>query len=94
MIAPGSRWRSTVSTASSATSSTWPLCYNTAKGKFVGFTDDVTVERTQAGGGWFITRNLEMKAEYVKQIYKDFPVTDIRSGGKFEGMMVEGVVAF
>ena len=68
--------------------------YNTAKGKFVGFTDDVTVERTQAGGGWFITRNLEMKAEYVKQIYKDFPVTDIRSGGKFEGMMVEGVVAF
>jgi len=24
----------------------------------------------------------------------DFPVTDIRNGGKFDGMMVEAVVSF
>ena len=32
------------------------------------------------------------KAEYVDQKYKDFPTTDIRNGGEFKGMMVEGVV--
>jgi hypothetical protein len=30
----------------------------------------------------------------VNQRYLDFPVTDIRNGGKFNGFMVEGVLAF
>ncbi len=46
------------------------------------------------GGGWFVTPNVLAKAEYVNQKYLDFPTTDIRSGGKFNGLMVEGVVAF
>ena len=46
------------------------------------------------GGGWFLTQNIEMKGEYVFQAYRDFPATDIRSGLKFEGAMVEGVVSF
>ena len=29
----------------------------------------------------------------MNQKYLDFPVTDIRSGGRFSGLMVEGVVA-
>jgi len=48
----------------------------------------------QAGGGWFISPNLEAKAEYVKQTYKDYPVTDIHNGGKFHGVMIEAVVSF
>jgi len=68
--------------------------YNTVKGRFAGFANDVTVDRTEIGGGWFLTSTIMMKTEYVKQEYKDYPVTNIFNGGKFEGMMVSGVVSF
>jgi len=68
--------------------------YNTAKGQLVGITNDVSVDRYNLGAGWFITPNVMMKGEWVNQKYNDFPTTDIRSGGKFKGFMVEGVVAF
>ena len=68
--------------------------YNTAKGQLTVGTPDVTVKRSQIGGGWFLTPNLLTKVEYVDQKYLDFPTTDIRNGGKFKGFMVEGVVAF
>ncbi|MEP6905912.1 MAG: hypothetical protein ABI875_07485, partial [Gemmatimonadales bacterium] len=68
--------------------------YNTANGQLAGMANDVSVNRFQAGGGWFITPNIMAKAEYVTQKYNDFPTTDIRSGGKFKGLMIEGVVAF
>ena len=68
--------------------------YNTAKGQLLGITNDVSVDRYNVGGGWFITPNVMMKAEWVNQKYNDFPTTDIRSGGKFKGYMIEGVVAF
>lgn len=68
--------------------------YNTANGRLAGQAQDVRIQRVQAGGGWFITPNIEMKGEYVRQTYKDFPTDDIRSGGKFNGAMIEGVVAF
>jgi hypothetical protein len=68
--------------------------YNTVKGQLTVGTPDVTVKRTQFGGGWFLTPNLLTKIEYVNQSYLDFPTTDIRNGGKFKGFMVEGVVAF
>jgi hypothetical protein len=34
------------------------------------------------------------KLEYVNQTFLDYPVTNIRNGGKFSGMMLEGVIAF
>jgi hypothetical protein len=68
--------------------------YNTVQGELTGMSSDVGIDRVQFGGGWFITNNLLMKAEYVTQKYNDFPATDIRRGGKFNGFMVEGVVAF
>jgi hypothetical protein len=34
------------------------------------------------------------KIELVNQKYLDFPTSDIRSGGQFKGVMIEGVVAF
>jgi hypothetical protein len=68
--------------------------YNTVKGRLVGFVNDVTVNRVQAGGGWFMTPGILMKLEYVRQEYKDYPTTNILHGGLFEGMMIEGVVAF
>jgi hypothetical protein len=68
--------------------------YNTAKGELVGITNKVSVDRTQLGAGFFITPTILLKGEYVNQKYNDFPTTDIRSGGKFKGYMVEGTVAF
>ena len=41
-----------------------------------------------------MTPNVLSKIEFVNQSYLDFPTTDIRNGGKFQGFMVEGVVAF
>ena len=68
--------------------------YNTAAGELTGITNEVSVDRWQASAGWFVTPSLLMKAEFVKQTYRDFPVNDIRNGGKFDGFMVEGVVSF
>lgn len=55
---------------------------------------DVSVTRTQIGGGWYITPTLLLKAEYVNQEYTGFGRRDIRSGGNFKGFMLEGVMAF
>jgi hypothetical protein len=68
--------------------------YNTVKGELAGIANDITVRRTQFGGGWFVTPNVLSKIELVNQKYLDFPTGDIRSGGQFKGVMIEGVVAF
>lgn len=59
-----------------------------------GVREDVKVERTALAAGWFVTPNILMKAEYVTQKYLDFPAADIRSNGKFEGFVIEGVIGF
>jgi hypothetical protein len=68
--------------------------YNKVEGQLAGIADDVGANRWQLAGGWFITPGLLMKAEYVHQKYVGFPAGNIRNGGKFNGMMLEGVVAF
>jgi hypothetical protein len=68
--------------------------YNVVKGQLAGMPADIRVNRTQFGAGWFVTPNVLSKIEFVKQTYDNFPTTDIRNGGKFQGFMVEGVVAF
>jgi hypothetical protein len=68
--------------------------YNTVHGQLAGIAQDVTVKRAQFGGGWFVTPNVLSKIEFVRQNYENFPTTDVRNGGKFEGFVVEGVVAF
>jgi hypothetical protein len=68
--------------------------YNTVNAELAGIANEVNINRWQVGGGWFVTKNILLKAEYVNQEYKDFPVTDIRHGGKFNGGMLEGVIAF
>ena len=56
--------------------------------------NDVGASRWQVGGGWFMTPNVLMKAEYVNQKYNGYPVTNIRSGGEFDGVMLEGTIGF
>jgi hypothetical protein len=59
-----------------------------------GVRQHVKVERSAVAAGWFITPNILMKAEYVTQKYMDFPAADLRSNGKFEGFVIEGVIGF
>ena len=77
--------------------------YNTAKGTLPGVTvnglagaplADLTVKRYAASAGWFITPGVLTKIEYVSQKYLDYPVNNQLNGGKFNGFMVEGSVAF
>lgn len=68
--------------------------WNTAAGKLPAIADAVRVTRVQFGGGLFITANILGKLEYVQQTYNDFPVTDIRNGGSFKGLMLQGAVLF
>jgi hypothetical protein len=68
--------------------------YNYVKGSFLGMPNDVNVDRTQLGGGWFVTPTVLLKGEYMRQNYNDFPTTDIRNGGRIKGFMMEGTVSF
>lgn len=68
--------------------------YNKVTGRLAGYTDDVSVDRTQIALGWYTTPNMMVKIEYVTQKYNDFVSTDYRNGGKFNGFMIEAAVAF
>ena len=70
--------------------------YNTVSGRLAGtaFTKDISVNRTAFAAGWFLTRNILLKGEYVIQNYVDFPTSDYRATGKFNGVVIEAIVGF
>jgi hypothetical protein len=68
--------------------------WNTLDGDFGATATDGSVARTQFGAGWFVTPSLLLKFELVNQSYDGFATTDIRTGGKFRGFMIEAVTAF
>jgi len=68
--------------------------YNMVKGALDLTTPDATISRGVGSVGWFVTKNIMAKVEYVYQRYSNFADTDIRSGGKFSGVMVQGSIAF
>ena len=68
--------------------------YNRARGTLAGIPGDLGANRWQFSGGWFITANVLAKIEYVNQKYVGYPPANIKNGGKFNGMMLEGVIAF
>ena len=79
--------------------------YNTVKGEASGLTYDqqadgktgqaeVGIDRLTFAAGWFPTKNLLLKGEYVIQNFTDFPSLDYRHEGKFSGFMVQAVIGF
>ncbi len=60
----------------------------------INYTGDVKVDRVAFAAGWFMTKNILLKGEYVTQKYKDFPTADYRSAGKFNGYVIQAVVGF
>jgi len=69
--------------------------YNTTSGQLPGSeTDKVTVDRINFGGGWYLTKNVLVKAEYVTQNYTDYPTGSTLEGATFNGVNLEAAVAF
>ncbi|MDX1760767.1 MAG: hypothetical protein R3218_01295 [Christiangramia sp.] len=56
--------------------------------------DDVSVNRFNLGAGWFLTKNVLLKAEYVNQQYNDYPTGDLFEDAEFNGLMVEATISF
>ncbi len=75
--------------------------YNSVKGNAgyaAGTTkpNDQEVTRTNIGAGWFMTKNVLMKAEYVNQSYNsDTTVwSNTLSGEEMNGLVIEAVISF
>lgn len=68
--------------------------YNLVTGELVGTMEEIDITRFNLGGGWFMTKNILAKVEYVSQKYDGFPGESILNEGKFDGLMVEAVISF
>jgi hypothetical protein len=68
--------------------------YNTVTSAVQGLSQNVTINREVASAGWFLTRNIMLKLEYVNQVYQNYPDQNILNGGKFSGTMFEAAIAF
>lgn len=69
--------------------------YNTTSGKMresATVTQDIT--RFNVGGGWYISKNILTKVEYVKQTYTGDGWTGRFAGAEFSGMNIEAVIGF
>ncbi len=69
--------------------------YNTVEGKMrESHTDDLKINRLNIGGGWFITKNVLTKIEYVHQSYDGDAWTGRFAGAEFSGFNIEAVIGF
>ena len=68
--------------------------YNTVSGRPLFAQQDIKINRRTMVGGWFPTRNILIKLEYVSQEYVDFTPYDYQYEGKFSGVTAQAVVSF
>jgi hypothetical protein len=73
-----------------------------------GIRKDVSISRFAIAGGWFVTKNVLLKAEWVQQTYSKYPTTFTNystnltgyqdssplAGGKFSGFVIQGAINF
>ena len=55
---------------------------------------EINISRVAGSAGWFITKHIMLKAEYMNQVYNHFAANDIRSGAQFNGLITEAVIGF
>lgn len=68
--------------------------YNLVTGEQTGTGLDVDITRYNFGGGWFLTKNILTKVEYVHQSYDGFAPGTTFHDGRFSGIMLEAVISF
>lgn len=67
--------------------------YNLVTGE-TNANEDIDITRINVGGGWFLTKNILAKVEYVTQKYDGFNQSSIFHKGEFNGFMLEAVISF
>ncbi len=67
--------------------------YNTVSGDDVSGVE-IDINRLQIAGGWFLTKNVLTKIEYVNQDYNGFRSNSRFHEGNFNGLMVEAAISF
>jgi len=67
--------------------------YNLVDGEIMGG-HNIDISRFNISAGWFMTKNVLAKVEYVNQKYNGFPTDNILHDGKFDGLMLEAVISF
>ncbi len=68
--------------------------YNSVTAAMLGYAPDITINREVGSIGWFATKNIMVKAEYVNQVYQNYATTNILNGGQFNGMVFEASIGF
>jgi hypothetical protein len=69
--------------------------YNTVSGKpLESASDNREITRLNIGGGWFLSKNILTKVEYVNQQYKGNAWTGRFAGAEFNGINIEAVISF
>ncbi len=69
------------------------LRYNLVDGEMTS--GDIQIDRFNIGGGWFLTKNVMAKLEYVTQSYDGDGYSGTKyAGGQFDGVMLEAVISF
>ncbi|TPV33963.1 hypothetical protein FJ651_07330 [Paucihalobacter ruber] len=56
--------------------------------------DDIEITRFNLSAGWFLTKNILAKFEYVSQKHDGYNANSIFNDGKFDGIMLETVISF
>ncbi|MFO7998584.1 MAG: hypothetical protein R6U86_06340, partial [Bacteroidales bacterium] len=68
--------------------------YNQVSGELAGANGEVSVDRFQLAAGWYTTKNLLLKVEYVTQNFNDFDASSVLHQANFNGVVVEAAIAF
>jgi hypothetical protein len=68
--------------------------YNVVTGNQTEEADDRKIDRINVGGGWFMTKNMLTKIEYVQQKYSGDGFTGVLKDGQFSGVMIEAAISF
>ncbi len=71
--------------------------YNTVNGKDSKNAETRQIDRFNIAGGWFMTKNILAKVEYVNQKYNESTAWGINRslyGGKFNGIVFEATIGF
>jgi len=69
--------------------------YNSVKGKArESAASNLEIDRFNVGGGWFISKNILAKAEYVNQEYTGTAWSGRFAGAKFNGFNIEAAISF
>lgn len=70
--------------------------FNTVKGNQADGAPDIEIKRFNVGGGWFLTKNVLTKLEYVKQTYDGdgYAGSAQYEGLEFNGFVIEAAISF